>query len=101
MQLWIIFNGIFYVLVIGFVVLLLYAMFSGFNRGSVRRKEQSTGKREKDGYRVMAGSYGYDASYAPGNRASSAGPFPVGGRTERAPKSFGDYSRTRRRESDE
>ena len=71
--------------------------------GPPRRLERTEGRpRVEDEYSVMQGSYGFDVSYTPGNRASSAGPLPVGGRQSRPPtRSFSSYTNPRRKEAKE
>jgi hypothetical protein len=94
---------LFYTLVIGSVIIVLYAVLKVTRTGSSRSSERE-GSRSRDvsDYRVMQGSYGYDSSYTPGNRSSMAGPLPVGGRQERPPtRSFGSYTKDRKSRTEE
>ena len=104
MQIWLSAEALFlYALVIGSIIFVVYVILGMFRSGPVTRAERTGGRpREENEYRVMQGSYGYDVSYTPGNRASSAGPLPVGGRQERSPtRSFRSYTKPRRDKREE
>jgi hypothetical protein len=77
----------------GCILFLLYLIVKSCTGGTLIRPERQGGTPQVDGETMTQAAYGQDVSYSPGERASSAGPFPVGGRVERSPtRSFQDYT---------
>ena len=68
--------------------------------GNVTRLERRGGTPRVDDLTATQSAYGHEVSYSSSLRGSgsSAGPFPVSGRTERLPtRSFGSYTKPRRK----
>ena len=89
--------------IVGGVLFILYLALKACTGETVGRGERRGGTPRADDLTVTSSSYGYETSYAPGNRASSAGPLPVEGRVERPPtRSFSSYTdpRTESKKSD-
>lgn len=78
----------------------LYLILKACTGGNVVRPERRGGTPRVDDLTATQSAYGHEVSYASSIRGgmSSAGPFPVGGRTERLPtRSFGSYTKPRRK----
>jgi len=91
------FIGIFVVTCILFTLYLILKTCTG---EKVTRLERRGGTPRVDDLTATQSAYGHEVSYASSIRGcgSSAGPFPVGGRTERLPtRSFGSYTKPRRK----
>jgi hypothetical protein len=83
------------------IIFTLYVIVRSCTSGDMVRPERQGGTPKVDGDTMTQAAYGQDVSYSPGERASSAGPFPVGGRVERSPtRSFQDYSLRREKEKE-
>jgi hypothetical protein len=81
---------------VGCILFTLYLILKTCSSGDLVRTERQGGTPRIDDSTMTQAAYGQDVSYSPGERASSAGPFPVGGRVERFPtKSFRDYTNPR------
>ena len=68
--------------------------------GNVTRPERRGGTPRFDDLTATQSAYGHETSYSSSIQGcgSSAGPFPIGGRTERLPtRSFGSYTKPRRK----
>ena len=90
-------------LIVSGILFILYISLKTCSGGIIVRNERKGGTPRADDMTVTSSSYGFETSYAPGNRASSAGPLPVGGRVERPPtRSFSSYTdpRTESKKSD-
>ena len=80
------------------ILFVLYLILKTCTGGNIARPERRGGTPKVDDFISTHSAYGHEVSYAPGTRGSSAGPFPVGGRTERLPtKSFQNYTKPRRK----
>jgi hypothetical protein len=87
---------LFGVFVGGCILFTLYLFVKTCLSGPTGRTERHGGTPREDDLTVTSSSYGYEASYSPGNRASTSGPFPVGGRVQRSPtRSFSSYTNPR------
>jgi len=90
-----VFIGVFVVTCILFTLYLILKTCTG---GNVTRLERRGGTPRVDDLTATQSAYGHEVSYSSSLRGSSAGPFPVGGRTERLPtRSFGSYTKPRRK----
>ena len=92
-----VFIGVFVVTCILFTLYLTLKTCTG---GNVTRPERRGGTPRVDDLTATQSAYGHEVSYSSSLRGagSSAGPFPVSGRTERLPtKSFGSYTKPRRK----
>jgi len=92
-----VFIGVFMVTCILFTLYLVMKTCTG---GKVTRPERRGGTPRVDDLTATQSAYGHEVSYASSIRGgmSSAGPFPVGGRTERLPtRSFGSYTKPRKK----
>ncbi|MHA1768828.1 MAG: hypothetical protein ACTSV3_03150 [Candidatus Thorarchaeota archaeon] len=91
----------YWVLAGGSILFTLYLLVKMCTSGVGGRPAPIKSRPSEEDLQVTQGTYGYDVSYTPGNRASSAGPLPIGGRVDRPPtRSFGSYT-TPEREEDE
>jgi hypothetical protein len=80
------------------ILFLLYLILKTCTGGKIARPERRGGTPRVDDLTATQSAYGHEVSYAPGARGSTAGPFPVGGKTERLPtRSFQSYTKPRRK----
>lgn len=87
----------------GCILFSLYLLVKTCISGNRIRTERQGGTPRTEDLTVIQASYGFETSYSPGIRASSAGPLPVGGKVERPPtRSFSSYTnpRTKSQESE-
>ncbi len=78
----------------------LYLILKTCTGGNVVRPERRGGTPRVDDLTATQSAYGHEVSYSSSIRGcgSSAGPFPVGGKTERLPtRSFQSYTKPRRK----
>ncbi|RDE12305.1 MAG: hypothetical protein C4K49_10385 [Candidatus Thorarchaeota archaeon] len=101
MQIWIE-NPIYIALGIGALLFLFYIVAKTCTGGPISRLERKGGTPRTDDLTSTEAALGSEVSYSPSTRASSAGPFPVGGRQERLPtRSFEDYTDPREKRLDD
>ena len=80
-----------------FTLYLILRICAGPN---MTRPERRGGTPRVDDLTATQSAYGHETSYSSSIQGcgSSAGPFPIGGRTERLPtRSFGSYTKPRRK----
>ncbi|RDE14204.1 MAG: hypothetical protein C4K48_06630 [Candidatus Thorarchaeota archaeon] len=83
-------------LVGGCLLFTLYLFVKTCISGAQVRTERQGGTPRTEDLTVIQASYGFETSYSPGIRASSAGPLPLGGKIERPPtRSFSSYTNPR------
>jgi hypothetical protein len=95
-------NPIYIALGVGAVLFLFYIMAKTCTGGPIARLERKGGTPGTEDLSSIGAAVSSEVSYSPGTRASSAGPFPVGGKQERSPtRSFGIYTDPRRKTPDD